>query len=211
MAQQKTKTPAKTENVEKEFVIPLRGRFRQVPRYKRTNKAVKSIKEYIVRHMKIYDRDLKKVKIDKNLNEFLWHRGIKNPPFKVRVKANKNKDGNVSVELLEMPEKLKFKKARLEKREAQAKAIMEEKKTRMQKMKESAKGVTTPGTSTSPKQSEEKEEKNPEEKKKEDEKKKAVIEAGKEMKKQAAKQAKHQTKQAKSKKPKRPKRQAMQK
>lgn len=207
MAKQKTKS-ADTGSKEREFVIPLRRRSRLVPRYRRTSKAVKTIKEYVVRHMKIYNRDLKKVKIDKYLNEFLWHRGIKNPPFKVKVKAIKNKEGIVNVELVEMPDKLKFKKARLDKRESKAKEIMEAKKSRMQKLKESAQSATNKG-STSPK--EDKEEKTQEEKKEEKEKQASVVEAGKEMKKQQAKQAKHQTKQAKSKKPKHQKRVALQK
>lgn len=211
MAKQKTKTKsAKTSSDEREFVIPLRRRYMNVPRYRRAKKAIKTIKEYLVRHMKIYDRDLDKIKIDKYLNEFVWARGIKRPPFKVKVKAKKNSDGTVSVELVEVPEKIKFKKAKIEKREAKATEIMEAKKTRMQKMKETAQGATST-ESTSPKPEEQEDEKSEEKKKEEKEKQKAVVEAGQEMKKQAAKKAKHQTKQAKQSKSTHPKRQALKK
>ncbi len=215
MAEQKTRTKvkgkqakpetgkAKTEKDEKEFVIPLRRKFRRTARYKRTPKAVKTVKEYIVRHMKVYDRDLKKVRLDKYLNEFLWSRGIKNPPFKISVKAVKNKDGTVKVELIDLPEKYKFKEKRIGKREVKAKEIMEQKKTATEKLKEAAAGRKADKETL--------EEKTKEEKKEEEEKKKAVVEAGKELKKQQAKKAKHQTKQAKSKKPKRQKRKALQK
>ena len=106
--------------IEKEYTIPLREKVRAVPRYKKTNKAVRTIKEFLVRHMKIYDRDLNKIKIDKYLNEYLWFRGIRKPPYMVKIKA-KREGGFVKVELVELPEKLKFKKAREEKREAKAK------------------------------------------------------------------------------------------
>ena len=84
MAKQETK-----EKLEREYVIPLRDKIRPVPRYRKTPKAIKSIKEFIVRHMKVYDRDLRKVKIDKFLNESMWIRGIKHPTHKIKVKAVK--------------------------------------------------------------------------------------------------------------------------
>src|SRR3990167_10671469 len=95
-----------TKKTEREYVIPLREKCRPVARYKKTNKAVKTIKEFLVRHMKIYDRDLKKIKIDRHLNEFLWFRGIRKPPYKVKVKAIKEGE-IVRVELFEIPDKLK--------------------------------------------------------------------------------------------------------
>ena len=84
------KTKEKTETIEREYNIPLRRKFQKTPRYKKANKAIKTIKEFLVRHMTIRDRDLKKIKIDKYLNEFVWFRGIKKPPAKVRVKAIKH-------------------------------------------------------------------------------------------------------------------------
>ena len=113
------KTDTKTEKIEREYIIPLREKCRVVPRYKKTNKAVKTIKEFLVRHMKIRDRDLNKIKIDKYLNEFVWFKGIKTPPFKIKVKAVKEGD-IVRVELAGMLDKLKFKKTREEKQEKEA-------------------------------------------------------------------------------------------
>src|SRR4030042_6738340 len=112
----------KTEEnkLEREYIIPLREKIRVVPRYKKTNKAVKTIKEFIARHMKVYDRDLNKVKVDKYVNEFLWARGIRNPPHSVKVKAIKTGD-IVRVELVDYPDKLKFKKLRAERLGKEAK------------------------------------------------------------------------------------------
>ncbi len=105
-----------TNPIEREYVIPLRAEWSKVPSYKRANKAVKAIKKFLVRHMKIRDRDLGKIKIDKYLNEEIWHRGIKSPPIRVKVRARMDGE-NVRVELVELHEKLKFKKAREEKKE----------------------------------------------------------------------------------------------
>jgi ribosomal protein L31E len=138
---------------------------------------VKAVKEFLVQHMKIRDRDLKKIRLDKSLNEVIWSRGIKKPPVKVKVKATKEGD-IVRVELAVVPEKLKFKKLREEKMEKKAMQIAEKKKSVMEKAKESMQ--KTPETKTE------------EEKKDEGEKAKAVEEAGKEMGKAAAKQVKHQ-------------------
>lgn len=183
--------------LEREYVIPLREKCRSVPRYKKTNKAVKTIKEFLAKHMKIYDRDLNKIKIDKYVNEYLWFRGIRNPPHKVKVKATKE-DDIVRVELAEMPDKLKFKKAREEKREDKAKESLEKPKTALEKAKEAMKKPKEEKPEESEK-SESKEGKSEEEKeeekeKQEKEKKAAVVEAGQKRQKQEAKKQKHMTK-----------------
>jgi len=166
--EKKVEAPKKEEG--KVYVIPLREKCRVVPRYKKTNKAIKSVKEFLARHMKVRDRDLNKVRLDSYLNEFLWARGIKNPPHKVKVRAIKEGD-LVRVELVDFPKKLANKKAQAEKLDKAAKDVVKKKKA------------------------EEKKEEKPEEKKEEEkEKKAAVVEAGAEMEKAAAKQMKHTAK-----------------
>jgi len=98
----------KSIKVEKEYVIPLREKCRSSPSYKKTPKAVKTVKEFLVKHMKIRDRDLNKIKIDSYLNEQLWIKGIKKPIYKVKVKAVKEGD-IVRVYATDLPSKLKFK------------------------------------------------------------------------------------------------------
>ncbi len=171
-------TETKTDKLEREYIIPLRHRWRIVPRYQRTNKAVKAVKEFIVRHMKIRDRDLDKVRLDKYLNETLWHRGIKNPPAKIKVRAVKEGE-IVRVTAVEMPQNIKFRKLREEKITGTAKKIAEKRKE--EKKEEEPETGKVEGA---------------EEKKEEQEaKKSAVVEAGRELEKAAAKQMKHQTKQ----------------
>ena len=181
------KTEIKTEKLEREYVIPLREKVRVVPRYKKTNKAVKTVKEFLVRHMKVRDRDLSKIKIDKYLNEALWFRGIRKPPHKIKVKAVKEGE-IVRAELSDMPDKLKFKKAREEKHLQKAKDMLEGKKTKMEKAKEV---MGKPAEEAAPKEGEEKQ--TEEQKVEEKEKKSAVVEAGAKIEKAAAQKTKHST------------------
>ena len=182
----------KVESVEREYVIPLRCEWKKVPRYKRAIKAIRAIREFLVQHMKIRDRDLTKIKVNMYVNEEVWFRGIKKPPARIKVKAikEKDKDGKeiVRVELVDFSEKAKFKKLREEK-------ILNEGKEKAKKKKV--------------------EEKKPEEKtdsegNKEEavEKKAAVVEAGEKMQKDAAKKMKHETG-GKTKEPKHQVRQAL--
>ena len=203
------KQEIKTEKIEKEYIIPLREKSRHVPRYKKTPKAVKTVKEFLVKHMKIRDRDLKKIKIDRFLNEVLWFRGIRNPPHKIKVKAFR--DGEfVRAELTELPPKLKFKKQREEKSEAIAEESIEKKKGFMEKAKEQMKGTPqdSKGEVAPVQEGLQKKEQTEEEKKEEQEKVKAGAEAGEKIKKAAAKTAKHQTGE-KAKQPKHPQRKAL--
>ena len=45
--------------------------------------------------------ELPRLIISQDLNEKVWGRGIEKPPRKVRVRAAKDKDGNVTVYLAE--------------------------------------------------------------------------------------------------------------
>lgn len=102
----------------REYVVPLRSGFLKVPCYRKAKKAVLVLKEYLAKHMKVEDRDVRKVKVDMYLNEQIWHRGIKNPLHKVKVIATKMSDGLVYVKLAEMPKILEFKMQREAKRAA---------------------------------------------------------------------------------------------
>jgi ribosomal protein L31E len=107
---------AETKNViKREYVIPLRKEWNKVARYKRTARSVKEIKRFIAKHMKVPDRDTEKVKLDVYLNNELWFRGCKKPPAKIKVLAKKEGD-IVIVELVDVPDIVKFRKLRDEKR-----------------------------------------------------------------------------------------------
>ena len=116
-----------TSKIEREYVIPLREQVMKVPRYKRAKKAIRTIREFLVKHMQIRDRDLDKIKLDRYLNEMIWSRGIQSPPHKIKVKAIKEGD-LVRVEAYELSEKLKFQKQRDDKRDKKDSEAKDKKK-----------------------------------------------------------------------------------
>lgn len=179
MAEKKSKSASE----EREYVIPLREKSRVVPRYKKTPKAVKTIKEFIARHMRVENRDLNKVKISKDLNQFLWAKGIKKHPHKIKVKAKRSGE-DIIVELVDYPNNLKFKKLREEKIGKEALEAIDKKKTMMQKMKENLQ---------KPAEEKDKDKNGVDDKKEAEEKAKASVEATQEFQKKQAKTAKHQT------------------
>lgn len=105
--------PPRRREVEEEFVeeriytIPL-GRVRIAPPKKRSPRAMKMIKDFVKRHMKLEpqgemeeEEEPKRLIISNEVNERVWRRGIEKPPRKVRVRAAKDKDGNITVFLAE--------------------------------------------------------------------------------------------------------------
>ena len=98
--------------LEREYVVPMRRGWTKVPIYLRANKAVKTLKEFIAQHMKIYDRDLRKVNVDILLNNEIRFRGKSKPLGKIKVKAIKYDDGEVVVKLFQLPKHLEFQVAR---------------------------------------------------------------------------------------------------
>ncbi len=179
---------AKTEPkkiLEREYTIPLRREFLKVPRYKRANKAIKAIKQFLVKHMKVYDRDLNKIKIDKYVNEEIWFRGIKKPPVRIKIKAKKDENGIVRVELAEIPQIIQYKIEREKRTEKAGKS--DKRKAEQTK----AEGEKLEGKIEKEKEGEKKEEQTKEEKKEESEKEKSTVESGLKAQRKQAKQAKH--------------------
>ena len=161
-------TKTETKKIEREYVIPLRKAWLKVPSYRRAGRAAKAIKIFIAKHMKVEDRDLRKVKIDGLVNHEMWFHGIRRPLNKIKVKAKKFESGIVRVELVEIPQILKFK---IEKEKKRQETKIEEKKEKVE---------------------EKTEEKTEEEKKAVEEKQDAVKEAGMKQAESQAKQMKHE-------------------
>ncbi len=125
--------------LEREYIVPLRREWLKVARYKRANKAVKALKEFLVRHMKIYDRDLRKIKIDILLNNQLRFRGSRKPPAKIKIKAIKFDNEIVRVELIEIPKHIKFLRLRERKKLEKIEKAKEKDKKPEEKLKEEEK------------------------------------------------------------------------
>ncbi len=92
---------------ERIYTIPL-GKALARPPKKRAPRAMHMIRAFVAKHMKlIADVDDEEVKelptlvIRNEINEKVWSRGIEKPPRKIRVRAAKDQDGNVTVHLAE--------------------------------------------------------------------------------------------------------------
>ena len=83
------------EKSEQIYTIPLNTEG--YPHWKKANFAVKVIKQYLSKHMKV---DEEKIKINAPLNETVWEHGIRKPPRKIRVKATRIEDGFVEADLV---------------------------------------------------------------------------------------------------------------
>jgi large subunit ribosomal protein L31e len=93
---------------ERFYTIPL-SRAWIAPRKKRTPRAVRIVKSFIRRHMKIEEKiamaeeegEGEKLAISDEVNRKLWSRGIEKPPRNIRVRAVKDKEGIVTLYLAE--------------------------------------------------------------------------------------------------------------
>jgi large subunit ribosomal protein L31e len=91
---------------EKIYTIPL-GRAWISPRRKRAPRAIRLIRSFIHRHMKIkteveeMEEEAERLVISNEVNEKIWSRGIEKPPRKIRVRAAKDKEGVITVYLAE--------------------------------------------------------------------------------------------------------------
>jgi large subunit ribosomal protein L31e len=112
--EQEAKPRRRKKKEEEEFVeeriysIPL-GKAWVRPPKKRAPRAIQLIRDFITKHMKVEMRveaeeersELPRLIISNDVNERVWNRSIKKPPRKIRVRAAKDKDGNVTVFLAE--------------------------------------------------------------------------------------------------------------
>jgi large subunit ribosomal protein L31e len=101
------KKPEEEEIVEERiYTIPLRRAW-IAPRKKRTPRAMRLIRSYIQRHMKVEpevkgeEEEEGRLVISNEVNERLWSRGIEKPPRNIRVRAVKDKEGVVTLYLAE--------------------------------------------------------------------------------------------------------------
>jgi large subunit ribosomal protein L31e len=106
--------PRRKKKEEEEFVeervytIPL-GKAWVRPPKKRAPRAMQLIKAFVTKHMKMdiqaeeeeEKEELPRLIVSNDVNEKVWSRSIEKPPRKIRVRAAKDKDGNVTVFLAE--------------------------------------------------------------------------------------------------------------
>lgn len=104
------KPPLREEKLEEDIIeeriytVPLRKAWISPPN-KRAPRAMRILKNFMVRHMKLETRgeeeEPKRLIVSNEVNERIWSRGIEKPPRKIRVRAAKDKEGNVTIYLAE--------------------------------------------------------------------------------------------------------------
>ena len=101
---EKVEAPVEDEEPEEEeeiideriYTVPLRKAYWTGSRLRRSNRAVRILREFVERHMKPEE-----LLIQPEVNERIWTRGIQKPPRRVRIRATKNSDNLVRVYLAE--------------------------------------------------------------------------------------------------------------
>jgi large subunit ribosomal protein L31e len=104
----KKKKPEEEIVEERTYTVPLSRALVRPPK-KRAPRAMQLLKAFITKHMKLEmkvseeeeEEELPQLIISQEVNEKIWDRGIEKPPRKIRVRAAKDKDGNVTVYLAE--------------------------------------------------------------------------------------------------------------
>jgi len=96
----KTKKPTKEKKPEEEeieiveekaYTVNLRE-ARKAPLKQRTPRAITELRNFVKRHMKV-----ESVIMSNEINEQVWSRSIEKPPRKLKIRAVKDKEGNVII------------------------------------------------------------------------------------------------------------------
>jgi len=105
--ERREKAPEEEIVEERIYTIPLRRAWIS-PRKKRAPRAVRIVKSFIQRHMKVEtgtkvgeEEEKGRLVISNEVNEKLWSRGIEKPPRNIRVRAVKDKEGTITLYLAE--------------------------------------------------------------------------------------------------------------
>ena len=112
--EEEEKPPSREEKAEEEeiveervYTVPL-GKAWIMPPRKRTPRAMRMLRAFITKHMKLEakkegeeEEEPRTLVISNEVNEKMWERGVEKPPRKIRVRAAKDKEGNITVYLAE--------------------------------------------------------------------------------------------------------------
>ena len=125
-----------SQELERVYTINL-GKVLLSPDNQRAKRAINMVKEFARHHMKTQE-----IKIEGELNQKIWERGIKHPPRKIRVRMTKTDEGHVIVSRYEEAEE----KSKKSEKESKKKG---EKKTKPKDAIPSKEEIKTPETKIS--------------------------------------------------------------
>jgi len=78
------------EEFTREYTFNLRHYWLGASRYKRAKKAIKALRELVKKHTKA-----ERIIILNRVNEYIWNRGARKPPAKIKVFVEKK--GNTAI------------------------------------------------------------------------------------------------------------------
>ena len=79
-----------------ELIVPLRNAW-NITRYKRAPRAMQIIKNQVIQHLKVTEEE--EVWIDPAVNEYIWSRGIENPPRKIKLQITRHDEPDIPIEV----------------------------------------------------------------------------------------------------------------
>jgi len=79
-----------------ELIVPLRNAW-NITRYKRAPRAMQIIKNQVIQHLKVTEEEV--VWIDPAVNEYIWSRGIENPPRKIKLQITRHDEPDIPIEV----------------------------------------------------------------------------------------------------------------
>ena len=82
-----------SQELERVYTIPL-GKVLISQSQHRAVRAINMIKEFAQHHMKV-----ETIKIDEDLAQLIWARGVRSPPRKIKVRMSKTDEGYVLVSI----------------------------------------------------------------------------------------------------------------
>ena len=82
-----------SQELERVYTIPL-GKVKLSQSQHRAVRAINMIREFARHHMKI-----ETIKIDEELARYIWSKGVRSPPRKIKVRMSKTDEGYVLVSL----------------------------------------------------------------------------------------------------------------
>jgi large subunit ribosomal protein L31e len=82
-----------SQELERVYTIPL-GKVKLSQSQHRAVRAINMIREFARHHMKV-----ETIKIDEELARYIWSKGVRNPPRKIKVRMSKTDEGYILVSL----------------------------------------------------------------------------------------------------------------
>ena len=83
----KERKPRSAEVVTREYTINLHKRLHRSTFKKKAPRAIRAIKKFAKQHMGTED-----VRIDTALNKYIWSKGVRNVPYRVRVRLARRRN-----------------------------------------------------------------------------------------------------------------------